>query len=60
MGGFSAEMARVLGRLRGTDAYIMGDFNIDLLKASNHGPTSTTWGSLPQLDFILWCPSLQD
>ena len=29
LGGFSTEMARVLRQLRGTDAYVMGDFNVD-------------------------------
>ena len=44
IGGFTVEMARVMGLLRGTDAYIMGDFNIDLLKTDTHGPTSEFFG----------------
>ena len=40
MGVFNTEMARVLTLLRGTDAYVMGDFNVDLLKSGVHGPTS--------------------
>ena len=38
LGGFNEEMARVMTLLRGTDAYVMGDFNVDLLKAETHGP----------------------
>ena len=38
--GFSDEMARVLGKLRGVEGYIMGDFNVDLIKTGTHGPTS--------------------
>ena len=37
---FNASMEGVLSKLRGTDAYIMGDFNVDLLKIDSHGPTS--------------------
>ena len=37
-------MARVLGLLPGTDAYVMGDFNMDLLKVGTHGPTSDFMG----------------
>ena len=44
MGVFNAELARVLGLLRGTDAYILGDFNVDLLKSGTHGPTSDYLG----------------
>ena len=40
LGGFNEEMARVLTAARGTDAYILGDFNVDLLKVGTHGPTS--------------------
>ena len=40
VGAFNTEMARLLSLLRGTDAYIMGDFNVDLLKTETHGPTS--------------------
>ena len=43
---FNAQMAKVLGLLRGTDAYVMGDFNLDLLKAATHGPTSDFLGEL--------------
>ena len=38
--GFRDELSRVLTDVRGLDGYIMGDFNIDLLKAETHGPTS--------------------
>ena len=41
---FRAELARVLGLLRGTDAYILGDFNVDLLGLERHGPTSDYMG----------------
>ena len=34
----------MLTLLRGTDAYILGDFNADLLKLSTHGPTSDFMG----------------
>ena len=44
MVGFNAELARVLSLLRGTDAYIMGDFNADLIKSGTHGPTSDLVG----------------
>ena len=38
--GFRDEMDQVLTDVRGLDGYIMGDFNVDLLKAEAHGPTS--------------------
>ena len=38
--GFREEMGRALTGIRGLDGYIMGDFNVDLLKADTHGPTS--------------------
>ena len=44
MVGFNDELAKVLGRLRGTDAYLMGDFNADLIKLGTHGPTSDLLG----------------
>ena len=44
MGRFGTELARVLGLLQGTDAYLMGDFNVDLLKLETHGPTSDYMG----------------
>ena len=44
MGRFRGELTRVLGLLQGTDAYIMGDFNVDLLKLGTHGPTSDYFG----------------
>ena len=40
--GFTAEMARVLRQLQGTD--IMGDFKVDLLRLDAHGPTSDFLG----------------
>ena len=33
-------MARVLAKMRGVSGYIMGDFNVDLIKMGTHGPTS--------------------
>ena len=44
VGVFNNELARILGLLRGTDAYILGDFNLDLLRSSTHGPTSDYLG----------------
>ena len=44
MGDFNSELARVLTLLRGTEAYIMGDFNVDLLKLDTHGPMSDFMG----------------
>ena len=44
MAGFNAKLAEVLLPLRGTDAYVMGDFNADLIRASTHGPTSDLVG----------------
>ena len=38
--GFNTEMARVLAKMRGVSGYIMGDFNVDLIKMGTHGPTS--------------------
>ena len=42
--GFSDEMARILTAIRGLDGYIMGDFNVDLIKGTTHGPTSDFMG----------------
>ena len=39
MGVFNTEMAQILGKLQGRTGYIMGDFNVDLIKAGTHGPT---------------------
>ena len=44
-------MAEVLTRLQGTDAYVMGDFNVDLLKAGTHGPTSAFVGECTSVGF---------
>ena len=41
----------VIGQLRRTDAYIMGDFNVDLLKASTHGPSSDYLGEFKSAGF---------
>ena len=38
--GFKSELARVLTKLREANGYIMGDFNIDLIKMGTHGSTS--------------------
>ena len=48
MGGFNTALAKALGPLRGTDAYVMGDFNADLIKSGTHGLTSDLLG-----EFIL-------
>ena len=37
---FNSKLDQVLSQLRGTEAYIMGDYNIDLLKSDYHGPTT--------------------
>ena len=37
---FSEELVKVLELTKGTNSYIMGDFNMDLLKLSAHKPTS--------------------
>ena len=37
---FNDEIASLLPKLRGLNTYIMGDFNIDLLKAATHRPTA--------------------
>ena len=51
MKGFNTEMARVLRLLRGTDAYVMGDFNVDLLRLDAHGPTSDYLGEFTSEGF---------
>ena len=48
---FSNQIAKMIGQLRGTDAYIMGDLNVDLLKASTHGPTSDYLGEFKSAGF---------
>ena len=40
LASFNEQLAQTLGLLRGTDAYLMGDFNVDLLKVSSHGPSA--------------------
>ena len=40
VGEFTAEMTKILTKMRGIDGYVMGDFNIDLLRTGMHGPTS--------------------
>ena len=49
--GFGAKMAEVLTKLQGTDAYRMGDFNVDLLRAGTHGPTSAFVGECTSAGF---------
>ena len=49
---FRAELARVLGLLRGTDAYILGDFNVDLLGLDRHGPTNSIQECV-KIDFFM-------
>ena len=44
MASSGIQLSRVLGLLQGTDAYVMGDFNVDLLKLGTHGPTSDYFG----------------
>ena len=35
---FNNEIKKMLPKLRGANAYIMGDYNVDLLKADTHRP----------------------
>ena len=42
--GFNTKMGRILDKLRGVDGYIMGDFNVNLIKTGTHGPTSDYLG----------------
>ena len=37
---FKDEISKLMTKLKGVDAYIMGDFNVDLLKTDSHRPTS--------------------
>ena len=37
---FNAEMVSILGKIKNDVSYIMGDFNIDLLKVNNHAPSN--------------------
>ena len=48
---FGTELVRVLGLLQGTDAYIMDDFNVDLLKLETHGLTSDYFGEFTSQGF---------
>ena len=50
--GFNAEMARVLDRLEGVNGYVMGDFNVDLIKSGTHGPTSDFLGGFTSRSFF--------
>ena len=50
-GGFNTKMAQILTRLRGVDGYIMGDFNVDLIKTGTHGPTSDYLGGFMDKSF---------
>ena len=36
---FNREVDRILSQVRGMNAYVMGDFNVDILKSSTHRPT---------------------
>ena len=38
--GFNEDMGRILTDVRGLDGYVMGDFNVDLLKAETHSQAS--------------------
>jgi len=38
------KMAQVLTKLRGVNGYIMGDFNVDLIKSGTHGPSGEFLG----------------
>ena len=40
MAGFSLKMAQVVVKLRGVNRYILGYFNVDLIKVETHAPTS--------------------
>ena len=48
---FNEIMSGVLGNIRGLDGYIMGDFNVDLLKHGFHGPTSDFMGGFAASGF---------
>ena len=49
--GFNVKMARILARLRGVEGYVMGDFNVDLIKTGTHGPTSDYLEGFTSLGF---------
>ena len=53
MGGFSDKLAKVLSKLRGMSAYLLGDFNADLIRTSTHGPTSELLGEFTSGVFYL-------
>ena len=40
MGQFNSRMVEIANKLRGKEVYIMGDFNVDLLKSSSHSPSA--------------------
>ena len=37
---FSREIDQILSKTRGLDVYILGDFNVDIIKSSTHRPTN--------------------
>ena len=57
---FGTELAHVLGLLQRTDAYLMGDLNVNPLKLETHGPTSdymgefTSGGFYPLISLPTW------
>ena len=44
-------MAQILTRLQGVGGYVMGDFNVDLIKNGTHGPTSDFLGEFTAGNF---------
>jgi hypothetical protein len=44
-------MAQVLTKLRGVNGYIMGDFNVDLIKSGTHGPSGEFLGGFTSRGF---------
>jgi hypothetical protein len=56
-GEFSEILAQVLTNLRGVSGYIMGNFNVDLIKSGTHGPSGKFLGGSPSGFITPWCPS---
>ena len=59
LGRFNEGIARLTAQMRGTDGYIMGDFNVDLLRTGTHGLRRNSWGVLPLGVSTPWFPSPQ-
>jgi hypothetical protein len=56
-GEFSEIMVQVLTKLRGVNDYIMGDFNVDLIKSGTQWPSGEFLGGFTLGVFIPWCSS---